>query len=74
MRGDWRNKAKEGVKKAMPSSYEIYQRSQQSREEMVEEITRSLPELSGVDVRRVYFFMYGAGLIKDQEADHERKD
>ena len=59
---------------AMPSSYEIYQRSQQSREEMVEEITRSLPELSGVDVRRVYFFMYGAGLIKDQEADHERKD
>lgn len=59
---------------AMPSSYEIYQRAQQSREEMVEEITRSLPELSGVDVRRVYFFMYGAGLIKDQEADHERKD
>lgn len=59
---------------AMPSSYEIYQRAQQSREEMVEEITRSLPEFSGVDVRRVYFFMYGAGLIKDQEADHERKD
>lgn len=59
---------------AMPSSYEIYQRAQQSREEMVEEISRSLPELSGVDVRRVYFFMYGAGLIKEQEADHERKD
>lgn len=59
---------------AMPSSYEVYQRAQQSREEMVEEITRSLPELSGVDVRRVYFFMYGAGLIKEQEADHERKD
>lgn len=59
---------------AMPSSYEIYQRAQQSREEMVEEITRSLPELSGVDARRVYFFMYGAGLIKEQEADHERKD
>ena len=59
---------------AMPSSYEIYQRAQQSREEMVEEISRSLPELSGVDVRRVYFFMYGAGLIKDQEAGYERKD
>lgn len=59
---------------AMPSSYEIYQRAQQSREEITEAITRSLPELSGVDVRRVYFFMYGAGLIKDQEADHERKD
>lgn len=59
---------------AMPSSYEIYQRAQQSREEMVEEITRSLPELSGVDARRVYFFMYRAGLIKEQEADHERKD
>lgn len=56
---------------AMPSSYEIYQRAQQSREEIVEEITRSLPELSGVDVRRVYFFMYGAGLIKEQE---EKKD
>lgn len=56
---------------AMPSSYEIYQRAQQSREEMVEEISRSLPELSGVDVRRVYFFMYGAGLIKEQE---EKKD
>lgn len=59
---------------AMPSSYEIYQRAQQSREEMVEEISRSLPELSGVDVRRVYFFMYGAGFIKEQEADHEYKD
>lgn len=41
---------------------------------MVEEISRSLPELSGVDVRRVYFFMYGAGFIKEQEADHEYKD
>lgn len=59
---------------AMPSSYEIYQRAQQSREEMVEEISRSLPELSGVDVRRVYFFMYGAGFIKEHEGDHERKD
>ena len=59
---------------AMPSSYEIYQRAQQSREEITEAITRSLPELSGVDVRRVYFFMYGAGLIKEQEADHECKD
>ena len=59
---------------AMPSSYEIYQRAQQSREEMVEEISRSLPELSGVDVRRVYFFMYGAGFIKEHEVDHERKD
>lgn len=58
----------------MPSSYEIYQRAQQSRKEITEASTRSLPELSGVDVRRVYFFMYGAGLIKDQEADHERKD
>ncbi len=52
---------------AMPSSYEIYQRAQQSREEMVEESSRSLPELSGVDVRRVYFFMYGAGFIKEHE-------
>lgn len=34
---------------AMPSSYEIYQRAQQSREEITEAITRSLPELSGVD-------------------------
>lgn len=59
---------------AMPSSYEIYQRAQQSREEIMEAITRSLPELSGVDIRRVYFFMYGAGLIKEQAADHERKE
>lgn len=59
---------------AMPSSYEIYQRAQQSRDEIQEAIIRSLPELSGVDVRRVYFFMYGAGLIKEQEADHEYKD
>ena len=59
---------------AMPCSYEIYQRVQQSREEMMEAITKSLPELSGVDVRRAYFFMYGAGLLKEQEADHERKD
>ena len=59
---------------AMPSSYEIYQRAQQSREGIMEAITRSLPELSGVDIRRVYFFMYGAGLIKEQAADHERKE
>lgn len=59
---------------AMPSSYEIYQRAQQSREEITEAITRSLPELSGVDIRRVYFFMYGAGLIKEQAADHESKE
>ncbi|MDN0044171.1 hypothetical protein [Mediterraneibacter glycyrrhizinilyticus] len=59
---------------AMPSSYEIYQRAQQSREEITEAITRSLPELSGVDIRRVYFFMYGAGLIKEQSADHESKE
>ena len=59
---------------AMPSSYEIYQRAQQSRDEIQEAIIRSLPELLGVDVRRVYFFMYGAGLIKEQEADHEYKD
>ena len=59
---------------AMPSSYEIYQRAQQSREEITEAITRSLPELSDVDIKRVYFFMYGAGLIKEQEADHEYKD
>lgn len=59
---------------AMPSSYEIYQRAQQSREEITEAITRTLPQLSGVDVRRVYFFMCGAGLLKEQEADHERKD
>lgn len=58
----------------MPNSYEIYQRAQQSREEITEAITRSLPRLSGVDVRRVYSFMYGAGLLKEQEADHERKD
>lgn len=56
---------------AMPSSYEIYQRAQQSRKEITEAITKSLPELSGVDLRRVYFFMYGAGLIKKQE---EKKD
>ncbi len=55
----------------MPSSYEIYQRARQSREEITEAITRSLPELSGVDIRRVYFFMYGAGLIKEQAADEE---
>ena len=36
---------------AMPSSYEIYQRAQQSREEMTEAITRSLPELSDVDIK-----------------------
>lgn len=59
---------------AMPSSYEIYQRTQQSREEITEVITRSLPQLSSVDVRRVYLFMCGAGLLKEQEADHERKD
>lgn len=59
---------------AMPSSYEIYQRAQQSREEMTEAIIRSLPELSDVGVKRVYFFMYGMGIIKEQEADHERKD
>lgn len=59
---------------AMPSSYEIYQRAQQSREEITEAITRSLPELSGVDIRRVYFFMYGAGLIKERSADHESKE
>lgn len=52
---------------AMPSSYEIYQRAQQSREEMTEAITRSLPELSDVDIKRVYFFMYGAGFIKEHE-------
>ena len=56
---------------ATPSSYEIYQRAQQSRERMTEAITRSLPEISSADVRRVYFFMYGAGLIKEQE---EKKD
>ena len=41
---------------------------------LTEAITRSLPELSDVDIKRVYFFMYGAGLIKEQEADHEYKD
>ena len=45
-----------------------------SRAEITEAITRSLPELSGVDIRRVYFFMYGAGLIKEQSADHESKE
>lgn len=59
---------------AMPSSYEIYQRAQQNREEITEAITRSLPELSGVDIRRVYFFMYGTGLIKEQSADHVSKE
>ena len=62
------------MKMEMPSSHEIYRRAQQSREEITEAITRSIPELSGVDIRRVYFFMYGAGLIKEQEADHECKD
>lgn len=59
------------MKMATPSSYEIYQRAQQSRKRMTEAITRSLPEISSADVRRVYFFMYGAGLIKEQE---EKKD
>ena len=59
---------------AMPSSYEIYQRARQSREEITEAITRSLPQLSGVDIRRVYFFMYGAGLLKEQAVDYESKE
>lgn len=58
----------------MSSSYEICRRAQQSREEIEAAIVSSLPELSPVDVRRVYFFMFGAGLIKDQEAEHERKN
>lgn len=52
----------------MLSSYEICRRVQQSREDIEAAIVRSLPELSPVDVRRVYFFMYGAGLIKDESA------
>ena len=40
----------------------------------MEAITRLLPQLSGVDIRRVYFFMYGAELIKEQAADHESKE
>lgn len=51
---------------AVTSSYEVYQRARQSRDEMQEAISRSLPELSDVDVKRMYFFMYGAGLIKEQ--------
>ncbi|OUO31193.1 hypothetical protein B5F86_01615 [Lachnoclostridium sp. An298] len=56
---------------AVTSSYEVYQRARQSRDEMQEAIVRSLPDLSGVDVKKLYFFMYGAGFIKEQE---EQKD
>lgn len=58
----------------MYSRYEIARRAQQSRKEIGAAIVRSLPELSPVDVRRVYFFMYGAGLIKEQEKEHEREN
>ena len=56
---------------AVTSGYEVYQRARQSRDEMQEAIVRSLPDLSGVDVEKLYFFMYGAGFIKEQE---EQKD
>ena len=56
------------------SRYEIYQRGKQSRDEMQDVIVKSLPDASDKHIRRLYFFMYGAGILKDQEADHERKD
>ena len=56
------------------SRYEIYQRGKQSRDEMRDMIVKSLPDASDKHIRRLYFFMYGAGLLKDQEAGYERKD
>ena len=41
---------------------------------MQDMVIKLVPDVSDRYIMMLYFFMYGAGLLKDQEADHERKD
>jgi translation elongation factor EF-Ts len=43
------------------------------RSDMLKEIERALKDAAYADVRKIYMFLVGAGLIKEEE-EYERED